>query len=68
MREEWVLAVRDECGKRGVPFFFKQWGGVQKGKHGRLLDGRTHDGFPRQVPARTRRSRSATPVVAGLQR
>jgi len=29
-----------------VPFFFKQWGGVQKKKAGRLLDGRTWDEMP----------------------
>jgi len=29
-----------------VPFFFKQWGGVQKSKTGRRLDGRTYNAFP----------------------
>ena len=42
----------------GVPFFFKQWGGVRKVKHGRELDGRTYDEYPRRVvtpvPDRTR--------------
>ena len=47
MREEWVLSIRDQCKRALVPFFFKQWGGVQKGKHGRELRGRTHDEFPR---------------------
>ena len=32
-----------------VPFFFKQWGGVRKGKAGRELDGRTHDEYPVRV-------------------
>ena len=30
----------------GVPFFFKQWGGVQKKKTGRTLEGRTWDEMP----------------------
>jgi len=42
------------CQRQGVAFFFKQWGGVQKAKTGRLLDGQTYDEFPerpnRQVP------------------
>ena len=43
---EWVQKIRDRCRSRGVPFFFKQWGGVQKAKTGRMLDGRTWDQMP----------------------
>lgn len=46
MREEWVVQIRDRCLVRGVPFFFKQWGGVQKFKTGRKLGGRTWDEMP----------------------
>lgn len=42
----WVLSLRDQCAKAKVPFFFKQWGGFQKGKHGRVLDGKTYDEMP----------------------
>jgi protein gp37 len=42
----WVRAIRDQCQKEGVPFFFKQWGGVRKATTGRKLDGRTYDEFP----------------------
>ncbi len=49
MREEWVVSVRDQCSEARVPFFFKQWGGVRKAKHGRLLEGRTYDEYPRRV-------------------
>ena len=49
MRKEWVTRLRDQCAKESVPFFFKQWGGTNKAKLGRLLEGRTHD----DVPART---------------
>lgn len=59
MREEWVTALRDRCAAAGVQFFFKQWGGTQKKKAGRLLQGRTHDDMPprgqRPVAARTAR-------------
>jgi len=43
----WVLDIRDQCQVAGVPFFFKQWGGVQKKKAGRELGGRTWDEMPR---------------------
>jgi protein gp37 len=38
--------ARDHCVQRGVPFFFKQWGGVRKHTTGRVLDGVTWDQFP----------------------
>ncbi|MEB3220108.1 MAG: phage Gp37/Gp68 family protein [Nostocales cyanobacterium 94392] len=43
---EWVRDVRDQCVEAKVPFFFKQWGGVQKKKNGRELDGKTWNDFP----------------------
>lgn len=46
MQEAWVLSVRDQCRRAGVPFFFKQWGGFNKKKAGRLLQGRTYDEVP----------------------
>jgi protein gp37 len=46
MNEEWVTAVKAQCAKAKVPFFFKQWGGRQKSKAGRLLQGRTYDEMP----------------------
>ena len=42
----WARRIRDECRAAGVPFFFKQWGGVQKKRAGRTLDGRTWDEMP----------------------
>ena len=61
MRPDWVLSLRDQCLAAGVPFFFKQWGGVQKSKAGRLLEGRTHDALPPRTaqPAPTRERRLA---------
>jgi protein gp37 len=49
MRREWVVSIRRQCRQNGVPFFFKQWGGVRKSKAGRLLDGRTYDEMPHQT-------------------
>jgi protein gp37 len=46
MDPEWVRDIRDRCFDAGVAFHFKQWGGVNKKKTGRTLDGRTWDEFP----------------------
>ena len=46
MKKEWVTEIRDRCLDKDVPFFFKQWGGVNKKKTGRLLEGKTWDGMP----------------------
>lgn len=51
MHPEWVRSIRDQCAAANVPFFFKQWGGVLKKRHGRELDGRTHDAFPERRAA-----------------
>ena len=42
----WVTGIRDQCLKADVSFFFKQWGGVQKKKTGRTLEGRTWGEMP----------------------
>lgn len=46
MEPNWVLDLRERCRARGIPFFFKQWGGVRKDRTGRELDGRTYDELP----------------------
>jgi protein gp37 len=51
MDAEWVRSIRDQCLLAGVAFHFKQWGGVNKKKAGRRLDGRTWDEFPRTASA-----------------
>ncbi len=50
MEEEWVLNIKRQCNEAKVPFFFKQWGGVQKSRTGRLLQGQTWDQMPVQTP------------------
>jgi len=43
---DWVIDIRNQCQKVEVPFFFKQWGGLNKKKNGRMLEGRTWDEMP----------------------
>ena len=46
MAPEWATDIRDQCENAGIPFFFKQWGGKNKKKAGRVLEGKTHDAMP----------------------
>jgi protein gp37 len=46
MDPEWVVEIKEQCEAKGVPFFFKQWGGVRKSETGRKLRGRTWDEMP----------------------
>lgn len=46
MKTEWVTSILEQCRRSDVPFFFKQWGGVQKHRTGRKLAGRTYDEMP----------------------
>ena len=48
MKPKWATDIRDRCLSTGVPFFFKQWGGVNKKKSGRILNGRTWDDIPKE--------------------
>ena len=61
MSKEWVESIRCQCEDAGVPFFFKQWGGFQKSKKGRSLNGRTYNQLPDRlivpIPDRTERRR-----------
>ena len=58
---EWVTDLRDQCRRARVPFFFKQWGGRNKKKAGRLLEGRTWDEVPSDPAERNRPRRSRRP-------
>jgi len=48
MRPQWAIDIRDQCLDADVPFFFKQWGGINKKKNGRKLDGRMWNQIPRK--------------------
>jgi len=51
IEQDWVLEIKAQCAAVGVPFFFKQWGGVNKKRAGRLLEGKTWEELP--APAST---------------
>jgi protein gp37 len=61
MDKEWVLNIQRQCLDARIDFFFKQWGGVQKKKAGRLLNGRTYDAMPARpsIPVLPLRDRNA---------
>jgi len=46
IKKEWVLDIQKQCILANAPFFFKQWGGVNKKKNGRTLNGKTYNGMP----------------------
>jgi protein gp37 len=51
MHIDWAREIRDHCAAQGVPFFFKQWGGIRPKTGGRDLDGRQWNEFPMAVRA-----------------
>jgi protein gp37 len=46
MQPAWVTSIQRQCEAQRALFFFKQWGGVQKAKTGRRLNGKTYDAMP----------------------
>ncbi len=46
MQKEWVIDIQKNCHEENIPFFFKQWGGINKKKAGRLINGRTFSEMP----------------------
>jgi protein gp37 len=61
IKKEWVRSIQKECLDQNVPFFFKQWGGFNKKKAGRHLDGRTWD----EMPMHFRSSKQNSTTVGG---
>ena len=57
MQHRWVEEIRTQCEAQKVAFFFKQWGGVNKKRAGRIYRGRTWDAYPMTAPSNS--------VVAG---
>lgn len=62
MQPEWVVQIQEQCREAAVPFFFKQWGGVNKKKTGRELNGRTYDELP-QLPDAPKRQQHAFMIL-----
>jgi len=46
IKKEWVLNIKDQCNEQNTHFFFKQWGGTNKKKNGRILDGQIYNEMP----------------------
>ena len=46
MTESWVWDIKQQCEDQKTAFFFKQWGGTNKKKAGRLLGGDTYSNMP----------------------
>lgn len=46
MQKEWVLDIKSKCLKSNTAFFFKQWGGTNKKKNGRILEGKIWNAMP----------------------
>lgn len=49
MQTEWVVDIKNQCAKNKVAFFFKQWGGTNKKKTGRILNGKTYNAMPKKI-------------------
>lgn len=65
MRREWVVSIQRFCEEAQVPFFFKQWGGHNKKRAGRMLDGKTWNAMPKPINGSERKhvdTRSAAAV------
>ena len=65
MEITWVRQIRDRCLAARVPFFFKQWGGVNKKATGRVIDRKVWNQFPpAAAPGSTRAVATATPSAS----
>lgn len=49
IEKQWALEIKNKCQTQNIPFFFKQWGGTNKKKNGRLLNGEIWDQYPQQI-------------------
>jgi protein gp37 len=63
MDAAWALSIRDQCFRADVPFFFKQWGGVNKKRTGRVLEDRTWDQIPSASSVTSRIAPLAAPTL-----
>jgi protein gp37 len=55
MKSAWAVDIRNQCRDADIPFFFKQWGGVNKKKNGRTLAGQTWSQMPLWVKSNLRK-------------
>ena len=45
--EEWILNIKEQCNAQKSAFYFKQWGGTNKKKNGRALNGNIYSEMPK---------------------
>jgi protein gp37 len=48
MLPQWAINIKDQCLKQNIPYFFKQWGGLNKKRNGRTLEGKEWSQMPIQ--------------------
>ena len=64
INKDWIIDIRDQCMEQKIPFFFKQWGGFNKKKNGRILDGKIYNEYPafknKLIPMSDRMDMSST--------
>jgi protein gp37 len=65
MKPGWVVDIRDQCLAADIPFFFKQWGGVNQKKNGRMLENEIWDHTPSH---RQRRDADRVPTEPTTER
>jgi protein gp37 len=46
IKEEWIIDIKEQCQKANVAFYFKQWGGTNKKKTGKILEGKVYNEMP----------------------
>jgi protein gp37 len=68
MKKEWVVSIRNQCVKAGVPFFLKQWGGTQMKPAGRELDGQSYSAMPARTAAPVMEPADRIAAIAKLKR
>ena len=51
MDKAWVIDIKKQCHSQNILFFFKQWGGTNKKKSGRELDGSIYNEMPEPTQA-----------------
>jgi protein gp37 len=66
IQPEWVRAIRQQCHRSRVPFFFKQWGGRDKKKSGRTLDGRQYDEAPARIATAIKTRQEVETIAVAL--
>ena len=49
IKEEWVIDIKEQCQTANVAFYFKQWGGTNKKKAGKILEGKVYNQMPETI-------------------